>query len=139
MDKLLLSDEQRQQMQELTSSLHTPFQKNKVEFNELHSQQKAMIMSETFDETAFRELYRKTASIKEDIAVEHARIKREIRALLTDEQRKKMDQMFNSMKRGSGMGGGPGGPGGGFGMPMGKGKGGCGHGGGMGMGRGKTH
>jgi len=96
--KLSLSETQEVEVRSLMTSLLKNPESEAGRFKECFENQKALIKAEVFDEQAFRESCREMSTLKENAAVQHALIKRKIRAVLNDEQNQQMDQFFMKLK-----------------------------------------
>lgn len=92
--KLSLTDKQKSQIRPLILSFNKPPKIDSEKIKALVREQKALIESEHFDEQKFRKLYKQISAVKEDIAVKQALIKRQVYDLLTDEQKKKFETLF---------------------------------------------
>ena len=84
--ELQLTDQQKQQLKEI-------FAKNRPQAEPLMKQMqaerralRALIQADTIDEAAIRAQSAKVAAVEADMAVHHARVAKEIRAILTPEQ-----------------------------------------------------
>ena len=91
--ELQLTDQQRQQVKEI-------FAKNKPQaeplMKQMHAERRALrslIQADTIDEAAIRAQSAKLAAVEADMAVQHARVAKEIRAILTPEQIAKQKEL----------------------------------------------
>jgi len=106
LSRLDLSDEQRASIDRLTAD-HQVAVRDLVERQRKARQALAEQMRATeFDESAIRAAVFSAAQAEADLAVEQARMHQEIRALLTDEQRERMNEILerrqNFMQHGRG-------------------------------------
>ena len=97
-EALDLTPEQREQIQAIRAAEQEKVAPLRQQMKEGREQLHAVIVKQPFDEAAVRTLAAGQAEIRTEMIVSHARVKNQIHALLTPEQREKAEQMRSSMK-----------------------------------------
>ncbi len=92
--KLDLSEAQQEEIRQLRHNHHSAMKEKYENIHQLKKQRRALLKAEQVDESAVRELSVRIAEVKTVLLIKKEAMKREIKLLLTDEQREK----FNSIK-----------------------------------------
>lgn len=102
MQKLNLSQEQREQIRKVLGAHLPQFKENAKKMTEARSAVLDKIRAEPVDEAAIRDACRKAEVIAEDVAVQRARVIAELRPILTDDQRAMVNDGLDQLREGRG-------------------------------------
>ena len=91
--KLNLTDAQKQQVKAIIDSTKTTAEGIHTKLDEIRKQLDAATANGQFDETQVRSLASQKAQLEADMLVEHFRVKSQVFAILTPEQRTKAEEM----------------------------------------------
>jgi protein CpxP len=97
-EALDLTPEQREQIKAIRAAEQDKVAPLKEKLQKGREQLRVAAEQQPFDEAAVRALAADQAEIRTEMIVSHARVKNQIHALLTPEQREKAEQMRSSMK-----------------------------------------
>jgi protein CpxP len=97
-EALDLTPEQREQIKAIRAAEQDKVAPLKEQLRKGREQLRVVTEQQPFDEAAVRALAADQAEIRTEMIVSHARVKNQIHALLTPEQREKAEQMRSSMK-----------------------------------------
>jgi protein CpxP len=97
-EALDLTPEQREQIKAIRAAEQDKVAPLKEQLRKGREQLRVAAEQQPFDEAAVRALAADQAEIRTEMIVSHARVKNQIHALLTPEQREKAEQMRSSMK-----------------------------------------
>ena len=105
-DRLELSDEQREQIRGVLGAHREANAPWHQDLRNLSAELEKAVEAEPLDEEAVRALARQVADIRVELAVSRARVAREVREVLTPDQRETLGEMRSQMKeRREGFGG----------------------------------
>ena len=93
-----LTPEQREQVKAIRAAEQEKIAPLREQMREEREQMRAIIEKQPFDEAAVRSLAAAQAEIRTEMFVSHARVKNQIHALLTPEQRQKAEELRSQMK-----------------------------------------
>lgn len=93
LDQLDLTDDQRGQIDQLMADHRTAMKDRREQMRDRRMAMRDLIHADEFDEAAIRDAAMAIAEAEADVAVERARLRHEIHALLTPEQQEKAAEM----------------------------------------------
>jgi protein CpxP len=93
LEQLDLTDDQREQIDQLIADHRTAMKDRREQMRERRTAMRDLMHADEFDEAAIRDAAMAIAEAEADVAVERARLRHEIHALLTPEQQEKAAQM----------------------------------------------
>ena len=91
--QLDLTDEQREEVEQLMTDHRAAMKDRREQMRDRRMAMRDLIHADEFDEAAIRDAAMAIAEAEADVAVERARLRHEIHALLTPEQQEKAAQM----------------------------------------------
>lgn len=98
MSKLDLSEEQKNQIKLIIKSGIEDSKAQKDAISQLKKQMKELKNAEELDESAFKALFAEISVIKSDLMIMHINKRKQVAALLTDEQKKSFMEMKHERK-----------------------------------------
>jgi len=102
MNQLSKLDLSQQQSDEIKSLIKIEIESNKPKHQELkalHIQMKGLTKAETIDEDGIRDIARKIADLRSELIISKRKGLKNIKALLTEEQREKLQQMKQNRRK----------------------------------------
>jgi protein CpxP len=90
--ELNLTDQQRAELKEIIAASRSEQEKYRERMREARKNMREVLRAEQFDETALREAFRKSSSVREDLFVLRMKMRDDMRKVLTDEQRAMLEE-----------------------------------------------